>query len=302
MSADPVLTPTPAKDAAGHPEACLRGVESPFDRPVFIVAPPRSGTTLLFDLLAQARDVWTIGGESHGVIESIATLHAPARGWESNRLTAADADPATVRSLANGFRRRLRDRDGNRPPPGADGLRFLEKTPRNCLRVGFFAAAFPDARFIYLHRAARDTVSSMLDAWRSLRFVQFADLPGWPGPWSMLLVPGWRELAGKELAEIAARQWAAAITHLLDDLEALPPERRCVVDYERLVASPQQEAERLCAWMGVAWDRRVAAPLPPTGSVLTPPAPGKWRRNGAALQRALPLIAGAAERAARWAA
>jgi hypothetical protein len=271
-----------------------------FDRPVFIIAPPRSGTTLLFGLLAGARDLWTIGGESHVVIEAIEPLQARARGMESHRLTAADADPAIVRRLENGFRARLRDRDGHRPPAGAAGLRFLEKTPRNCLRVGFFAAAFPDARFIYLHRDARETVSSMLDAWRSRRFVSVHRLPEWPGPpWSMLLVPGWRELAGRELAEIVARQWETATTHLLDDLEALAPERVCVARYEDLVATPQNEAERLCAWMGVVWDREVRAPLAPSPSTLDPPRPGKWRRNQAELRRVLPLIDGTARRAAR---
>ncbi|MFL5386703.1 MAG: sulfotransferase family protein [Longimicrobiaceae bacterium] len=274
-----------------------------FDRPVFIIAPPRSGTTLLFGLLARARGVWTIGGESHCVIEAVETLQARARGWESHRLTAADADPGTVHRLAAGFGARLRDREGNRPPAGAAGLRFLEKTPRNCLRVGFLAAAFPDARFIHLYRDPRETVSSMLDAWRSGRFVTLPDLPGWPGPpWSLLLVPGWRALAGREPAEIAARQWAAATDHLLDDLERIPPARRCVARYDRLVADPQAEAERLCAWMGVAWDQAVSAPLPPSRSTLTPPGREKWRRNGEALERALPLVADTAARAAGWAA
>ena len=55
----------------------------------------------------------------------------------------------------------------------------------------------------------------------------YPDLPDWDGPpWSLLLTPGWRELSGRPLAEIAARQWAAATSQLLDDLEALPPRRQ----------------------------------------------------------------------------
>src|ERR1043166_7143181 len=137
-----------------------------FERPVFIVAPPRSGTTLLFEILAQAPALWTIGGESHVVIESIPKLQPAAKGWDSNRLTADDADPETVRRLVDGFVSLLRDRDGKRPA-AAMTLRFLEKTPRNCLRIPFLDAAFADARFIYLFRQPVETVSSMLDAWRS---------------------------------------------------------------------------------------------------------------------------------------
>jgi hypothetical protein len=36
-----------------------------FDRPVFIISPPRSGSTLLFETLVGAPDVYTIGDESH---------------------------------------------------------------------------------------------------------------------------------------------------------------------------------------------------------------------------------------------
>ncbi len=42
-----------------------------FDRPIFIVSPPRSGSTLLFETLSQAPGVYTIGDESHVLIESI---------------------------------------------------------------------------------------------------------------------------------------------------------------------------------------------------------------------------------------
>lgn len=272
-----------------------------FERPVFVMAPPRSGTTVLFDLLAQAPGLWSIGGESHGIIEGITRLQPRQRGWESSRLMAEDADPVTVRRLHTEFLAALRDRDGNRPAERA-GLRLLEKTPRNCLRVPFLDAAFPDGRFIYLYREPRETVSSMLDAWRSGEFLSFPELPGWPGPpWSLLLVPGWRELAGRELVEVVAQQWAAATTCLLDDLEALPPERRCVVRYDRLIAEPQAEMERLCAWIGVEWDRKVAAPLPHTRTVLTAPEPEKWRRNAVELERVMPLIESAAGRSRQFA-
>lgn len=260
------------------------------------MAPPRSGTTLLFDLLAQAPDLWTIGGESHGVIEGIKHLRASAHDWESSRLTAVDADAATVQRLTARFLIRLRDRDGRRPGKHSR-LRLLEKTPRNCLRLPFLATVFPDARFIYLYREPRETISSMLEAWRSNEFVSYARLPGWPAPpWSLLLVPGWRELIGKELPEIVARQWAAAMECLLDDLRGLPFERCCSVAFDRLLCQPQAEIQRLCDWMGVEWDRTLTTPLAPTHTVLTPPAPEKWRRNAAEIERVLPLIEATVER------
>ncbi len=270
-------------------------------RPIFLVCPPRSGSSLLYETLSQAPGVWTIGSESHAFIEGIRELQPARRGFESNRLTAEDASPDVVRRLQKAFFDRLRDRDGNRLPPPADtatGLRLLEKTPKNALRVPFLAAAFPDALFVYLYRDPRETISSMLDAWRSGRFVTYARLPDWEGPkWSFLLVPGWREWSGRPLAEIVARQWAVTTSQLLDDLEALDPDRWCVASYDRLVAEPQKEIERICAFAGLPWDRTLTAPLPPARHTLTAPEPGKWRHNAKELKPVMPLAAEAARRA-----
>jgi uncharacterized protein (TIGR03032 family) len=276
-----------------------------FDRPILLVGSPRSGTSLLFETLARSPDLWTVGGESHAVIETIAALHPAHHGWDSNRLTAADGTPEAARELTEAFGARLRDRDRN-PPPAAlladpAGLRLLEKTPKNALRVPFFAVVWPESLFVYLYRDPRETISSLLDAWRSGRFVTYPYLPGWPPPphpaWSLLLVPGWRELAGKDLAEIAARQWAAATAQLLDDLAALPAGRWCVASYDRLVTKPQAEIARLCNFLDLAWDQELTAPLPPSRHTLTSPEPDKWRHNGELLKPVLPLVAEVAQRA-----
>ncbi|MFL6195462.1 MAG: TIGR03032 family protein [Thermoanaerobaculia bacterium] len=289
LNPDLAMAPRPVR----RPDAPRR-----FERPVFIVCPPRSGSSLLFETLAQSPSVWTVGGESHNVIEQIPALHPSARGWDSNRLTAADARPQVVERLTDGFFLHLRDRDGRRPLAGAEGLRLLEKTPKNALRVPFLAEAFPDARFVYLYRNPREAISSIYEAWKSGRFVTYPELPGWSGPpWSLLLVPGWRELAGRDLPEIAARQWTIATRRLLDDLEALPPERWCVANYGRLASDPREEIERLRGFLGLDWDRVLTAPLPPSRHTLTPPEPGKWRRNEAILEPVFPLAAEMAERA-----
>ena len=56
-----------------------------FDRPIFVVGAPRSGTGLLFEALARSPTVWSIGGESHALIEGVPGLHPAARGFDSNR-------------------------------------------------------------------------------------------------------------------------------------------------------------------------------------------------------------------------
>ncbi len=250
--------------------------------PVFVVAPPRSGSSLLFETLARSPDLVSIGGESHRLIEGVPALTPSAHGWDSNRLDESDAREGVVAHLKEAFVLRLHDRDGARVLGGP--ARMLEKTPKNALRVPFLAAAFPDARFVYLYRDVRETTSSMLDAWRSGRFVTYPDLPGWSGsPWSLLLVPGWRDLRDRPLAEVVARQWATTTTVLLDDLEALDPARWCVASYDRLVADPASEIGALCEFLDLAWDDDLVEPLPESRHTLDSPNPDKWRRNEAEL-------------------
>lgn len=268
-----------------------------FDRPIFIVAAPRSGSTLLFETLARSPSVCTIGGESHEIIEGIAALNPARRGFDSNRLTAADATTATAEELRAAFHAQLRDRDG-RPPQPTGGLRLLEKTPKNALRIPFLKAVFPDALFIYLYREPHENLGSIIDAWQSGRFVTYPQLPGWEGlPWSLLLVPEWRQLLGQPLATIAAMQWASANRHILDDLTALPAESWCGVHYTDLVADPQGQAERLCRFADIAWDQHLNGRLPLSRYTLTPPDPNKWRQHEAELASVFSQVEALAQRA-----
>ena len=156
--------------------------------------------------------------------------------------------------LEAGFIAELRDRHEQPPAPDATGLRLLEKTPKNALRVPFLNAAFPDALFIYLYREPRESLSSMIAAWESGRFVTYPRLPEWGGkPWSLVLTPEWRSLDGAELPEIVAQQWRMASEILLSDLDKLPAERWAVVGYHNLIAEPQRRSSgsaSLRGWTG----------------------------------------------------
>lgn len=271
-----------------------------YDRPIFIVSSPRSGSTMLFEALAKAQGVHTIGGESHALIERDPSLAPAARGFESNRLDAAAATPEVARALRARFHAALRDRDGRAPVAGR--IRMLEKTPKNSLRIQFLASVFPEGIFVYLHRDPREVMGSMIDAWASGRFKTYPNLPGWSGlPWSLLLVPGWQSLSSAPLPEIVATQWETATRLLLDDLETLPASRRHVVRYEPLVADPQAELSRLCAGLGLVWDREVDGKLPFARYTLSEPRVDKWRRHEADILPHMDRIQATADRAARFA-
>lgn len=271
-----------------------------YDHPVFIISPPRSGSTLLFETLAKAPALYTIGGESHALIEGMPSLNASELGYDSNRLDTTAATPELIEALRRRFLAELRDRNGNTPEQRP--VRLLEKTPKNALRIPFLAKIFPEAQFVYLHRDPRETLSSMIEAWQSGGFRTYPNLPGWTGlPWSLLLVPGWRGLIGRPLHEVVAAQWETTTRILLDDLEALPLGRCHVVRYDALLADPAAEVARLCGVLGLDWDQSLDGALPLSRYTVTEPAPGKWQRHADLIKQVLPGLQPTLDRAERLA-
>lgn len=278
--------------ASASPDA---GFLARIERPIFIMSPPRSGSTLLFETLAQSPDLFTIGRESHHVIEGIPDFSARAQGFTSNRLTEVDAKPGPIGLLARGFYERLHDRDGRM----ANGrVRMLEKTPKNALRVPFFNAAWPDATFLFLYRDARQTIASMIEAWQSGIFRTYPRLPGSNGaPWSLVLVPGWEHLKGLPLPHIVARQWAITMDTLIDDLSDLPAQQVRWIDYDTVIAAPQIAVEALAASLGFAWNRALGAQLPRSKTTVSAPSPDKWRAREEMIDMVWPLIKATDEKA-----
>lgn len=301
MACDGVQSPRPptAKTPV-RPQATGHGDRDPvFDRPVFIISPPRSGSTLLFETLSRAPQVFTIGHESHALIEGMRELHPAQRGFDSNRLEAEAATPLIADELRKRFQVELRD--GSHRPPLRWPVRMLEKTPKNALRVAFLAKVFPEARFVYLHRDPLQTLSSMLEAWQSGRFRTYPQLPGWRGlPWSLLLTPGWQELIGRPLEKIVANQWEVTTRLLLDDLQELPPGHCHVARYAALVAHPNDEVARLCAALDLEWDQSLPEDLPLSRFTVSAPDADKWRRNAAMFAPELPFLQATMERAASF--
>ncbi|MBC7768033.1 MAG: sulfotransferase [Phycisphaerales bacterium] len=274
-----------------------------FERPIFIVNPPRSGSSLLFETLLQAPGLYTVGGESHNIIEGIPAFNLAAQKFASNRLGREHALPGPISTMRLRFLESLRDRDNR--PPGEGRIRMLEKTPKNALRIPLLRAAFPEARFIYLYRDPREVLASMMEAWESGRFRTYPTLPGWTGKraWSLLLTPGWKDLGPLPLNEVVAGQWSASTEILLTDLGDMPPDRWTVARYDALIANPDEEVRRLCAAMDLEWDRTLGAGLPLARHTVSQPEDGKWRAREdeimSVLSKLEPLLQRAADVAKR---
>ncbi len=260
-----------------------------FKQPVFIVAAPRSGSTMLFEALQKNKELWTIGDESHREVESISSLHPENRGFDSNALVADDYTPQIGAQLMEAFMNRLQNAAGGsyfRTPEELrpSSLRFLEKTPKNALRILFFRQMFPDAKFIFLHRAAGPNIGSIIDVWESQKFVTYPRLPGWDGPkWSLLLPEGWRGMQGRTISEIAAWQWAQTNESIVRDLSTLPRADWIHVSYESLLDNTSDTLQRLCRFANIPFGPRMQAlasrDFPISRYTLTEPDADKWKRH-----------------------
>jgi hypothetical protein len=294
MAALPIALPV--ANADGVNESAKRSrKKGAIDRPIIILAAPRSGSTLLFETLARAEDLWTIGGEGHEIIEGIEKLNPTSGLIDSNRLTAEHADGETADRIRQRIMSQLRNRNGDRYEPTITGrVRVLEKTPKNALRQPFLDRIFPDVRYIYLFREPRQNISSIMEAWRAVHWVTYRNLPGWEGDWSMLLPPGYPEMRGRPLEDIAAFQWVSANRIMLDDLGQIDPERWTVINYQDLLENPDAEIKRLCEFSEIRFDavlrEHVALPLPHSRLTLTAPAVDKWKKNASEIERILPGV------------
>jgi len=257
-------------------------------RPIFVVGCPRSGTTLLFQLLRCHENVRALPGEGHVLWN--AYQHPRLKGWTSDRATGADIRPGEAGYLYAAINRL------------AGGFRFLDKTPKNVLKIPYLAALFPDASFVLIKRDGPGTVSSLIDGWKARRGISYrlpiplhlADLPR-TRLWSFVLPQGWRQVVGTSIAEVAALQYVDSWETALTDVRALPAGSWTVVSYEDLVADPVRESRRLLEVLELPASDQVEAfarrlPHNPVAAI-TPPAPGKWRRNAEDILRIYPSIA-----------
>ena len=261
--------------------------------PIIILGTPRSGTTILYRSLSMHPDLWHLAAESHAILEG--PLHPRLTGYQSNRATAAQADDEVLERLRRDFYRQainlnavvadpshladdgggIQGRVRRKLAVAAAGLRssfrkgtsirFLEKTPKNSLRVPFLERLFPDARYVWIQRNAAENIDSLIAGWHAVDRIgpftrqRFAaagypvadalDLQDYEGKWwKFALVPEWRTLRGKTIADVAAWQYYQCNHFLLHDLAALDQRRVRRFTYEDFVRDPVSHVRQVFEW------------------------------------------------------
>ncbi|SFD43423.1 sulfotransferase family protein [Pseudoalteromonas denitrificans] len=255
-----------------------------FKQPIIILSAPRSGSTFLFETLSKGNELWTIGGESHAVIEGMPQLCPGYKDSISNELTEHDADPKTIEQLKFRFQSLLKNNEGKTYSEEINGpIRFLEKTPKNALRIRFLSKVFPDAKFIYLVRDPKENISSMIDAWNSKHFITYPYLPNFKNRWSLVLLPNWPSLVNKTNHEIATQQWKVCNSTILEELKKLPEDKWEITNYSDLIDNPDQEISKLCRFIGINKNENFPElgknELPLSEFTLTEPKKNKWHKN-----------------------
>jgi Sulfotransferase family len=256
-------------------------------RPVFIVGSFRSGTSLMLSMLREHEALRSLPSE--GFLLWNTFQHPRFKHWTSDRATADDVRPFERRFIYSTVSR------------VAGQKRFLDKTPRNVVRLLYLECLFPDATFLLIKRDGRDTVSSMIEGWRSYHGASYRlPVPLELGDyrsrlWSYLLPPGWRAVTKTSIPHVAAFQYASSYDIFLDDVKGLSSGKVVEVMFEQILRSPVREVSALLERLELPRSEgvlNVARNLDqfPMNS-LSPPRPGKWRDRAHEIEAVLPRIA-----------
>jgi len=186
----------------------------PSDLPVFVLGMPRSGTTLIEQILASHPSV-------HGAGE-LATL-----GRLANGIGFPGAVPRLSAEDFTALGRRYLDRV---EPLAAGKSRVVDKMPGNFLFAGLIRLILPNARIIHCRR---DPVDTCLSCYMKL----FSGEQGFT----------------YDLTELGRfhQGYQRLMAHWRD---VLPPENFIEVDYESVVEDLEGQARRLIAFCGLDWN------------------------------------------------
>jgi len=190
-------------------------------RPIFIVGLPRSGTTLVEQILASHRQVYGVG-ERLFARRAFEKLPAVVRSGNAPMDCVTSLDEYSLKLLAGEHLGKLNALDSGRFD------RIVDKMPDNYMYIGLIAAMFPNAAFIHCRRDVRDVAVS---CWMSdFRSVRWANDPSHIGS--------------------RFRQYRRLVDHWADVFPAPLFE----VNYEETVADLEAVARRLLDACGLEWD------------------------------------------------
>jgi hypothetical protein len=263
---------------------------------VFIVGSPRSGTTILGELL-----------DKH---DQISQWYEPYFVWDrffrtapDDERTGADASPEIRKWINRNF-------SDYRSKKKCSVL--IDKSPRNSLKIPFILKIFPQAKFIHLLRDGRDVTLSINKEWlrrqniiriprskdrfnygaayrvirkflsrqpflkdklRALWFETHGHLINkrkllnrlrWKGEigWGPRFKDWERIYRESSLLQFNAYQWLHCLKRIETDWKLIQENNRFVVRYEDLIQAPHQKIEEIVEFLGLSSNKAFFESLP----------------------------------------
>lgn len=188
-------------------------------RPVFVTGLPRSGTTLVEQIIAAHSGARSGGEMGHALSQAIASFGPAPRAKP-----LASLSPEDLGRYADRYSRLVRRDNGTAPGVVTD------KSIQSHLVYGYIARAMPDARLIVVHRDPRDIALSIYRNHFALGTHRYAtDFAAIAHTIKMFReqIAWWRPRLGDRLFEI---------------------------HYEDLVGEPEPQARALIAAAGLEWE------------------------------------------------
>lgn len=196
----------------------------PTEQPVFVVGMPRSGTTLIEQMIASHRQGGG-AGELPEIPRIADELFRDKRGWFLTRELKKELTRQFRQSHAAGYLEILQQ--------GRQGAeRIVDKMPANFMFLGLIDSLFPNATIIHAIRHPLDICVSC--------YVQPFKFLEWSNQFSTIA----------DMYELYRA--------MMDHWRKVLPEGRIVdVHYEKLIDSPEEEGRRLLNACGLDWDANV---------------------------------------------
>ena len=185
-------------------------------RPVFIVGMPRSGTSLVEQILASHSEV-----HGAGELAQLADLVSSLSLYQSSGLPQ---DAGKLKTLENEYRKFLRDLNhGNKQW-------VVDKMPANFRWIGFILAAFPDAKVIRVNRNPRAVCWSLFCRYFPAKGMAYT----------------------ADLEDIA--RYYLLYEDLMDFWHRRFPGKVYELQYESLTENQEQESRRLIEYLDLPWE------------------------------------------------
>jgi tetratricopeptide (TPR) repeat protein len=199
----------------------VRGWGVDTELPIFIVGMPRSGTTLVEQILSSHPEVFG-AGELGELPRRLRQLRKEAGQAEAD-FCACKLDAAAAAALGAGYLQHL-------SKLGGGAVRVTTKTLDKYLHLGLIAALFPRARVVYCRRDPLDVcVSCYVQNFKDLNYTwSLEDIGAYHREYERLM-EHWRKVLPLQIHE---------------------------VKYEELVERPEKVVRALLAYCGLNWDDR----------------------------------------------